>query len=341
MRWLPRLLAVSVLVLFASGLTAAHAAAYGTVGLSLTGPASVVDEHTITLTVSWTAPDGTAVPGTVQLWQHDEGQAWQPAGTLALDATGHGSLSVRPRVDTWYQARGAAGPDWPAAISPTQYVDNRPPVAPVVLPAKAPRPTALPAQPRAVGAGAAVAVTPITDAVWNSMVGRSWHQGCPIGRADLRYLQTNYWGFDGYRHRGELVVRASSVGRFTTAMQRLYAARIRIRSMYLVDRFGYSKRSGGANDFASMRHDNTSAFNCRWVTGWRGVRSPHAYGRSIDIDPFENPFHSHAGWLPDAWWTRHSAPYAWRSSKHRVVRIMRSAGFRWSYPRSDPQHFDA
>jgi hypothetical protein len=342
MRWPPLLLILTVLVMFAPGLPGANAADGDVpVGLSLTGPASVVDEHSISLQVTWTGADGTPVPGTVQLWQHVLDQAWQPAETLTLDATGRATALLRPRVDTWYEASGAAGPGWASAVTGAHYVDNLPPVTPVVLPAKAPRPAALPAQPRAVGAGAAVVIAAIPDDIWSSMVGRSWHAGCPVGRAGLRYLQTNYWGFDGYRHRGQLVVRASAAAKFTTALQRLYTARIRIRSMYLVDRFGYSARSGGANDFASMRADNTSAFNCRWVTGWRGVRSPHAYGRSIDIDPFENPFHSHAGWLPNTWWTRHTAPYAWRSSKHQVVRIMRSAGFRWSYPKSDPQHFDA
>jgi hypothetical protein len=163
-----------------------------------------------------------------------------------------------------------------------------------------------------------------------------------VGRSGLRYLRTSYWGFDGYRHRGELVVAAAAVGDFTRALQGLYRARIPIRSMYLPDRFGYSPRSGGADDFASMAHDNTYVFNCRWVTGRTGVRSPHSYGRALDLDPFENPFHSAVGWLPNGWWVHHSAPrYAWRSGRHQVVRIMRASGFSWPYPRSDPQHFEA
>lgn len=222
------------------------------------------------------------------------------------------------------------------------YVDNLPPGKPVFLPGAAPKPAALPAQPRATQAGAAVEVGRIPDAVWARMVGRSWRKGCPVGRADLRYLQTNYWGFDGYRHRGELVVRASAAGDFVHAMQLLHDKQVPIRSMYLVDRFGYSSRSQGADDFASMRHDNTSAFNCRSVTGRKGVRSPHSYGRALDLNPWENPFHSAVGWLPNKWWATRSDPrYAWRSRDHLVVRIMKVSGFTWTYPRSDPQHFDA
>jgi poly-gamma-glutamate synthesis protein (capsule biosynthesis protein) len=50
----------------------------------------------------------------------------------------------------------------------------------------------------------------------------------------------------------------------------------------LVDRFG-------ADDRESMRHDSTSAFNCRYVAGttrW----SQNAYGRAVDINPVENPY---------------------------------------------------
>src|SRR3546814_7103032 len=49
-----------------------------------------------------------------------------------------------------------------------------------------------------------------------------------------------------------------------------------------VDRFG-------SDDGASMRANNTSAFNCRYVAGttkW----SEHSYGRAIDINPLPNPY---------------------------------------------------
>jgi hypothetical protein len=112
--------------------------------------------------------------------------------------------------------------------------------------------------------------------------------------------------------------------------------------MYRVDRFGYGRRSGGGNDYASMRHDNTSAFNCRWVTGNPGVRSPHSYGYAVDINTWENPYRSKVGLLPNSWWMGHSDPrYAWRSASHPVVRIMVEHGFRWTYGLGDTQHFDA
>jgi hypothetical protein len=122
----------------------------------------------------------------------------------------------------------------------------------------------------------------------------------------------------------------------------MYAAELPIRSMYRVDRFGWSDRLQGANDYASMAAGNTSAFNCRNVVGRPGVRSPHSYGRALDINPWENPYTSPQGVYPNRWWLGHSHPrVAWRSRDHRVVRIMNRHGLRWTYGLQDIHHFDA
>lgn len=39
------------------------------------------------------------------------------------------------------------------------------------------------------------------------------------------------------------------------------------------------------DDDASMVANNTSAFNCRFITGKTGVYSNHSWGRAIDINP--------------------------------------------------------
>lgn len=310
--------------------------------LTLGGDGSVVDEQTAHLTLDWRTTSGKPVPGTVRVYQHVRHRDWKLLRRVDLGADGHARIGVRPRVDTWYQLRGGRGPWWAGDRSSTHLVDNRPPMASVVLPADAPRPKRLHAQRRAVGAGAHVTVSHIPRKVWRQMTGITWHRGCPVGRAGLRLMRINYWGFDGYRHRGELVVNRHAVGQFRGAFRELYDKRFPIRAMYRVDRFGYSKRSGGGNDYASMRHDNTSAFNCRWVTGNRGVRSPHSWGYAVDINTWENPYRSRVGLLPDSWWMAHSDPrYAWRSRSHAVVRIMARHGFRWTYGLGDTQHFDA
>lgn len=305
------------------------------------GPATVVDERTIPLAVVRRTAEGVAVPGPVLL-QRVVGGAWRTVQTLRVDATGVARTRTMPREDSRWRAIGPAQPWAGSSVSPQLAIDNLPPGRAVVLPRSAPKPRALPAQARATGAGARPVITTIPNAVWRSMVGRTWHQGCPVGRSGLRLLRINYWDYSGYRRRGELVAAASVVRQMAGALTDMYDARLPIRSMYRVDRFGWSKRVQGGDDYASMAAGNTSAFNCRWVVGRPGVRSPHAYGRALDVNTWENPYRSQQGWVPNAWWPAHSDPrVAWRSNSHAVVRIMNRHGLRWTYRVSDSQHFDA
>ncbi len=110
--------------------------------------------------------------------------------------------------------------------------------------------------------------------------------------------------------------------------------------MYRVDRFGYSKALRGADDVKSMKADNTSGFNCRWVVGRPGARSPHATGRSIDLNPWENPYAVGGKRYPNASWHKRSKPASitWRGSGDPVVKVFRRHGFRW-LGASDLHHF--
>jgi len=130
-----------------------------------------------------------------------------------------------------------------------------------------------PAKPRF-----AVDVRPVTAA----SLGRSWHPGCPVAPSGLRLLSVSAWGFDGHPYRGRLVVNRDAVPAVSRAMRRLFALHYPIRRMRPVSAYG-------ADDHRSMAADNTSAFNCRFVSGttrW----SQHAYGRAIDLNPLENPY---------------------------------------------------
>ena len=310
--------------------------------LTVKGPRRVVDGKAVRLQLRWRARNGDPVPGRVVVQVRTRKAAWKRHSRVRLGGDGTASLRVAPRVDTRYRAVGAAGRWWLGDTSRVRRVDNVPPLSPVSYPAAAPKPRVkLPSQRRAVGAGANARVSRIGNAVWRSMVGRSWHRGCPVGRAQLRLVRVNYWGYDGYRHRGELVVHSAIARKTAGLFTALYREERRIRAMYLVDRFGWSKRVRGADDYRSMAAGNTSAFNCRDVVGRPGVRSPHSYGRAIDINPWENPYRASHGWVPNQWWVGRSHPdLAWRSSSHAMVRIMRSHGFRWTYGTADAHHFD-
>jgi hypothetical protein len=172
------------------------------------------------------------------------------------------------------------------------------------------------------------------------ITGSSWRPGCPVPLRKLRLLRVSHWDFEGDVERGRLVVHRGHDRAILKVMEKLFRERFPIRRMHLVDRYG-------ANDRRSMRHDNTSAFNCRFVAGttrW----SMHAFGKAIDVNPVENPYVTASGYVsPPA-----GAPYADRSRHakgmiHRrdeVVRAFRRIGWEWggnwSWPR-DYQHFSS
>jgi len=171
------------------------------------------------------------------------------------------------------------------------------------------------------------------------MRGNSWHRGCPVALWDLRLVWLTYWGFDREAHHGRLVVHRRWADEMVTVFRRIYRARFPIRRVRLVDRYA-------ADDQASMRHDNTSAFNCRYVAGTT-TWSQHAYGRAIDINPVENPYVDGSYVSPP-----NGEPYADRSRERRgmifeggvVWRAFRRIGWEWGGAwRSvqDYQHFSA
>jgi len=174
--------------------------------------------------------------------------------------------------------------------------------------------------------------------------GNTWHEGCPVGLGDLRYLRVSYLGFDGKTHRGELIVHRSVAKEVTAIFRELYAIGYPIRKMELVSRYGGS-------DWRSIEADNTSAFNCRKATGSRHW-SRHAYGKAIDINPIENPYIAVSGRIA------HRASLRFRQRKRRgntpaqramilqhdaIVTLFKRYGWRWGglwHGAKDYQHFD-
>ena len=68
-----------------------------------------------------------------------------------------------------------------------------------------------------------VAAVPVTAAE----LGASWHEGCPVGPAELRTVRVSYVGYDGRSHTGAIVVRQSVAADVSTIFRRLYSARFR------------------------------------------------------------------------------------------------------------------
>jgi D-alanyl-D-alanine carboxypeptidase-like protein len=136
-------------------------------------------------------------------------------------------------------------------------------------------------------------VKPLSKKMQRTMTGVSWKPGCPVPLEDLRAVKMRFWGFDGRAHKGVLIVNADVAGSVVRAFGKLYDARFPIRRMEPVDVYGGS-------DDASMAADNTSAFNCRPITGTTDRWSNHSYGRAIDINTIENPYVKGTTVLPPA-----------------------------------------
>jgi hypothetical protein len=179
----------------------------------------------------------------------------------------------------------------------------------------------------------------LSPAIRRRITGVSWHRGCPVGLARLRYLRIAYRGFDGRVHSGEMVANRSAVKPLRRVFAGLYRSRFPLRRMRLVDEYGGS-------DYASIEADNTSAFNCRRATG-QSRWSQHAYGLALDINPIENPYVSNGRTAHPA-----SRPYL-RRSRHRrgmayaggaLVKAFSRVGWGWGGNWPDPtdyQHFSA
>ncbi len=172
------------------------------------------------------------------------------------------------------------------------------------------------------------------------MTGSSWHEGCPVPIGGLRLLTLDYWGFDERVHRGRLIVNETVASQVVKVFGALFARRFPIHRMELVDAYG-------ADDDRSMAADNTSAFDCRSVTGSPGVWSEHSYGWAIDINPVENPYVAHSTVEPPAGLRYTDRTLSATGMVHAgdgTVRAFAAIGWSWGGSWSstrDYQHFSA
>jgi len=173
-----------------------------------------------------------------------------------------------------------------------------------------------------------------------SMIGVSWKPGCPVPIDDLRIIEMNHWGFDGEVHDGgQLMVHRLVAEDVVTAFGELFAERFPIRRMRLIEAYGGS-------DDASMADDNTSAFNCRPITGTTDRFSIHSYGQAIDINTVENPYVKGTTVLPEAgreYLDREDVRPGMITKNDAVEKAFRDAKFFWGgdfNSLKDYQHFE-
>ncbi len=243
------------------------------------------------------------------------------AGSLVLVA-GCATPSVRPSAEV-------TGP--PASPSPVVS-------APGTTTAPSPSPNRASASPStSPSADAVIAAVPAAE--WARIVAvGAWHPGCPVTRTDLRRVEVGFHGFDGAVHRGVLVVNADVASSVARIFTELFDRGFPIRRMEPIETYA-------GDDNASMAADNTSAYNCRRSSQANApaTASPHANGRAVDLNPYENP------WIdPRCHCFQPVSPYGTKRSGPGVITkggvawtAFTSAGWIWQDNSTiDYQHFD-
>jgi hypothetical protein len=190
-------------------------------------------------------------------------------------------------------------------------------------------------------------IAPIPDGVWADMQGKSFNtelKGC-AQREDLVLLSVPYRDFKGQSQLGQLIVAKSVGPQVLDTFKRLYTDKsYAIERMELIDVFG-------GNDRASMNVNNTSAYNCRLVSGSQRLSS-HARGLAIDINPLINPYVWRKGTSPlgGKKWDTPAEREAAKDQpgmvlpKSPIVKAFKAIGWGWGGEwkgSKDYQHFSA
>ena len=137
----------------------------------------------------------------------------------------------------------------------------------------------------------------------------------------LRLIDVFYRGFDGRRHKGQLVVHRDLAADLLELFELMERQSFPVARVVPIVRFGWS-------DEASMAVDNSSAFNHRLVAGTSRI-SLHALGRAVDINPRENPAIHPDGRVVPAGAVRKPLQPGTFSKNHHVVSAFLEKGWRW------------
>ena len=167
----------------------------------------------------------------------------------------------------------------------------------------------------------------------------TYRAGCPVGPAQLRWIHVPYYDWNGVPQWGDLVARSTVAGDLKRVFRKAFQARFPIRRMNPADVYD-------GVDVRAMAADNTSAFNCRKVTGNPYRLSQHSYGNAIDINTVENPYVTRSRVYPTegrAFLDRRRPRKGMILRNGPIAKAMRAEGWlwgaRWAHP--DYQHFSS
>ena len=122
----------------------------------------------------------------------------------------------------------------------------------------------------------------IDEKIFARIDGKSYKKNCPISLDELRYLHVLHKNLSGETLEGELICNVKIARPLTEIFQKLFAANYPIEKIRLIDEYD-------ADDELSMRDNNSSCFNFRYVSFTNRI-SLHGYGLAVDINPLYNPY---------------------------------------------------
>ncbi|HEV7654055.1 MAG TPA: M15 family metallopeptidase [Mycobacteriales bacterium] len=174
-------------------------------------------------------------------------------------------------------------------------------------------------------------VTPVPD----SVVRRStWTAGCPVTLAELRYVTVTFRGFDGRPHTGELLLHRDIADAAVTVFSRLFAAGFPMERMVVTSPAEVAAKPTGDGN-------TTAAFVCRATRGTT-TWSAHAFGRAIDVNPFQNPYLSGTRVIPElatAYLDRGRVLPGVITATGPVVAAFRAVGWTWGGSWTSPTDY--
>ena len=151
---------------------------------------------------------------------------------------------------------------------------------------------------------------------------------------NLRLVDVYYYGFDEKIHKGQLVVHKDVVLDVIEIFELIRESRFPIGKVVPISKYGWS-------DEKSMRDNNTSAFNYRFISGSR-VISNHAAGLAIDINPALNPYIKNGNSLPENC-IYDTTKVGTISASSELVKEFKQRGWQWGgdwKSLKDYQHFE-
>ena len=122
----------------------------------------------------------------------------------------------------------------------------------------------------------------IDDKIFSRIAGKSYKVDCPLPLGELRYLEVLHKNLVGEILRGEMICNERIAADVLEIFKKLFAANYPIEKIRLIDEYD-------ADDELSMRDNNSSCFNFRFVSFTKRI-SRHGYGLAVDINPLYNPY---------------------------------------------------